>query len=278
MPDVVAATEAFERRNKNDLAILREDTVPGIVRTMLTLRRALQSIRGNVRNTIQAMTDDTAAARASAAKALDTLEATAKMAIQNVRDDIAKQTAVKLDTQEQILYELQLQSAQRRVDQALLAKVDESQIIQRAAAAGDAMMLRVLRQELPNAAGPSRQAQSRLESLMDQLDLAETPLLSGVRQAARLLETELEVGSGNLTASFQIVRGEVSGASQTSSSGYPVGVRSVINGWAAGSSVNLAETQPDGGNTSPDTAIASGMTGYTARPFPNFGKPNADGQ
>jgi hypothetical protein len=260
MPDVAAATEAFERRNKNDLSILREDTVPGIVRTVLALRRNLQTIRGNVRNSIQAMTDDTLAARTAAAKALDTLEATAKMAIQNVRDDITKATAVKLDTQEAILDQLNLQSAQRRVDQMRAAKVDAMTMIQRAAAAGDTLVLRVLRQELPSNAGSDYASQQRLERLMDQLDLVETPLLSGVRQAARLLETELEVGSGNLSASFQIARGEVTGGSN-SSSYYPTGVRSIINGWAAGSTVNVSETQPDGGNTSPDTPVASGTTG-----------------
>ena len=45
MPDVAAATAKFEQANKNDLALLRQDTVPAIAWSVLDLRSALAGIR-----------------------------------------------------------------------------------------------------------------------------------------------------------------------------------------------------------------------------------------
>jgi len=262
MPDVAAATAKLEQANKNELAILRSDTVPGIGRAILGLRRSLQEIRGNTRISGSEMVTQTAAARAKAQASLDTIEATAKQAISLIRDDIASRTTVKRDPQEQLVYELQLAAAARRLDLLNAAKVDPAQIIARAAAASDRAMLEVIRADLPFFADPSDQASmTHLESLMDQLDTAELPLTSALNQAARILLDELKYGQMNLSTNFQITRGEASGASQSSSSGYPIGVRSVISGWAQGSSYNINETQPDGGNTSPDTPLADASRG-----------------
>jgi hypothetical protein len=278
MPDVAAQTAKLEQANKNELAILRQDTVPGIGRTILALRRSLQEIRGNTRISGSEMVTQTNAARASAQTSLDKIEATATSAIAMIRDDLASRTATKLDTQEAILDQLNLQSAQRRVDQMRAAKVDVGQIIQRAAAVGDTLVLRVLRQELPSATGSDYASQQRLESLMDQLDRAEAPLMSATQQAARLILDELKAGSANLSTSFQMARAEAGGASQTSSSGYPVGTVTTIADWGRGMPYRIDEKNPDGGNTSADTPVAPGTTGYTQHPAPNFGKPNRDGQ
>jgi hypothetical protein len=278
MPDVQAAIDGFERRNRNELALLRETYGPEIVTIILALRRNLQAIRGNPRNSVQAMVDDTNAARAAAAKALDKSEAGVRQAVGNVRDDIAQQTTVKLDGQAAILRELQLQSAQRRVDLMNRAGVAPATMIARLSAQGDLLALQVMRQEMPIVAGEDAQNQRQLEGLMVILDLAETPLQSATQQASRLLEAELSVGLANLTGAYAVARAEAPGASQSSSSGYPVGQRGIIPGWARGSVLNLAETQPDGGNTSVDTPLASGTTGYTQHPGPSYGKLNADGQ
>ena len=254
MPDVAAATAKFEASNKNDLAILRQDTVPGIGRVILQLRRTLQEIRGNVRNSIQAMTNDTAAARAKAQASLDTLQATATIAISNIRADIAKQTAVKLDPQEQLIREMQLAGARRRLDMLTANGVDTAQVIARASANGDALMLSALREDLPLFAGTSHADAARLESLMDQLDLAEVPLMSATQQAARILLDELKYGQMNLTTSFQLARGEAGGASQTAG-GNLVGTVTTIADWGRGMPYRIDEKNPDGCNTSPPTPI-----------------------
>jgi len=266
MPDVQAAIDGFERRNKSELGLLRETYGPEIVTIILSLRRNLQTIRGNPRNSVQAMVDDTNAARTAALSALDKSEAGVRQAVANVRDDIAKQTMTTLSGQDAILHELQLQSAQRRVDLMNNANVAPATMIQRLAAQGDLLGLQVLRQEMPIAAGEDAQNQRQLEGLMDMLDLAETPLMSATQQAARLLESELSVGLANLSGAYATARGEAGSASQSSSSGYPVGVRGIIPNWAKGSILNLAETQPDGGNTAPPTPTADSRGAFQSDP------------
>jgi|GEM_PF-4654513 len=221
MPDVEAATAKLEASNKNDLAILRQDTVPGIGRTILSLRRSLQEIRGNTRISGLEMVTQTNAARAKARAALDTLETSANQAIANIRADIVSKTETKRDTQEQLVYELQKAAARRRIDQLNAQKVDAGEIIRRCATLGDTVALACLREDLPFNASDSREHQVRLESLMDQLDQAETPLLSGLQQASRILLDELKYGQMNLTGSFRLTRGEALGGSQTTT--YPHG-------------------------------------------------------
>ncbi len=258
MPDVAAATAKFEQANKNDLALLRESTVPSIARSVLDLRKAIASIRSDPRLNGTAITQDTLSSRAKALAELDATEKYGAIAVQNIRSYLSQQTETKLDTQEAILDQLQKAAAARRIDLLLNQGIDAAEVIRRAA--GDAMALAVLREDITFAAGDTREAQVRQESLLDQLDQSETPLMSASKQAARLLEAELQTGWANVQTSLSLARAEASGASN-STSGYPVGVRSILAGWAPGSTIRLAFTDPSGGLSAPATPAASGMTG-----------------
>jgi hypothetical protein len=277
MPDVAAATAKLEQANKNELAILRSDTIPGVGRALLALRRNLQTIRGNPRNSIQAMQDDTAAARASAQKALDTLESTAKMAVSNIRNDIATRLETKRDTSEQLVYELQKQGARRQLDLMVSAGAQTEDMISSLAGRGDVMGLACLREDLTLGLFKSDLSKDTLLVLLDQ---QETPLLSGVQQAARLLEAELAAGSANLVTSFALARGEAQGASSTSG-GTLLGPVTTIADWGRGQAYRIEfpmDAVADGGNTSAPTPTAPGTTGvqFPAAPQPTVAQTTAE--
>jgi hypothetical protein len=257
MPDVQAATDGFERRNKNDLALLRQDTLPAIGRSILNLRKAIHAIRGQTRITWDAQASDIQDARRKALSELDDTDRYAKQAIANIRDDIAKQTETKLDPQAALLDALQRQMAARRLDNLQAAGVDPSVIITRASAAADTTLLAVLREELPLFAGDGRANQVHLEALLDQLDSAELPLSSATKQAARILSDELKFGQMNLSNAFGLARMEATGSSGP---GF-TGTVSTVMGWAKGSIYRIAFTDETGGETAPPTPTATGTTG-----------------
>jgi len=226
---------------------------------VLTLRRTLAGIRSNPRLSGTAITQDIAAARKTALAALDDAERYGAIAVQNIRDYLSKQTETKREGMDAVVYELQKAAAARRVDLLQAQGTDAAEIIRRAS--GDALALACLREDLTFTAGDTREDQVRLEGLLDALDRSETPLMSASKQAARILEAELQTGWANVQTSLALMRAEAGGASQTSSSGFPVGTRSLIAGWLPGSAVQVAFTSPDGGLSAPDTPTATGTTG-----------------
>jgi hypothetical protein len=266
MPDVQAALDRIERDNRNDLALLRESTVPSIGRAMLQLRRDLLQVANNTRDprlSSQAVIDDTmrevAAARAKAQKALDSADTGAKQAIANIRDDLKSKLEPKRTPEEQLVDELQRAAAARRLD-ILKARVETGEIIKRAAGSGDRAMLAVLREDLPLMASPNdQQAQNRLESLQAQLDQAEAPLMSAMQLAARKIQSELATGQAALTTSFALARGEATGASRTFG-GNAAGPVSIIADWSGGG-YRVEFKTPDGGLNAPPTPTPSGTTG-----------------
>ena len=165
---------------------------------------------------------------------------------------------------DEVVYQLQKAAAARRIDLLLNQGVDAGEVIRRAA--GDAMALAVLREDITFSAGDTREAQVRQESLLDQLDQAQTPLMSASKQAAMLLEAELQTGWANVQTSLSLARAEAGGASQTSSSGYPVGVRSILAGWAPGSTIRLGFTDPSGGLSKPDTPVQESRAAFMHDP------------
>jgi hypothetical protein len=265
MPDLQASLDRIESRNKNDLAILRQDTVPSVARAILQLRRDLLQIAHAARDprlTPQAQVDDlvkqTNLARKKCQDALDSTETGAKQALANIRDDLATLTTVKMDVQQQLLYELQKAATRRRIDQATAAGVDAGDLITRAGATGDTIALACLREDIPFAASDSQQDQNRLESLLAQIDQAERPLDSAMQTASRQIEQELATGMTNLTTSFALARREAVGARSQLGN---VGVASTIADWNS-TGYPVAFTTPDGGLNAPDTPKGPGAPDY----------------
>jgi hypothetical protein len=211
--DVQAALDKIERDNKTDLALLRESTLPAVARAVLDLRRGLQAIAGDKMISALAMNQQIDAARAAAAKALDAADTAAKQAIANVRADLQAKTAVSLSTEEQLLEQMKLQNAQRALELMQRAGLDTMAMIDRAASSGDAAQLQALRADLQASAGTDHASQRSAKVYQEEIDKRELPLLGGMKQAARTIENELQAGSSNLNTTFQLVRGEVSGAS-----------------------------------------------------------------
>jgi hypothetical protein len=261
VPDTQAALDQIERANKNDLALLRESTVPAVAAALLQLRRDLLAVarkprdpRFSPQGVGQEIAQETAAARQKCQAALDSADAGAKQAISNIRDDLSSRTHPKRDAQEQLVDELQRAQAARRLDILSASGVEAGEKIMRAAAAGDRVMLAVLREDLPLMADRNdRQDQNQLENLLQLLDRVEAPLLSANQAAARKVQAELATGQAALTTSFSLARGEARGGSQSFGANV-MGPVSTIADWPGGG-YRVEFKTPDGGLSTPDTAI-----------------------
>jgi hypothetical protein len=199
----------------------------------------------------QQYVNDVAAARQKAQQALDKTEQYMRVAAENVRNDLQAKTEGKKDANAMLLEELQRAAAQRKLDKLNAADVAAGEIIRRGAALGDVMLLQVMRDDIKLMASDDRQDQVRVESLLAQLNAAETPLLSAMHQAARQIEQELATGLAQMTISFALARGEAAGTSSTLGNS---NVASRIIDWAKGATLPVAFTTPDGGLNPPPTA------------------------
>jgi hypothetical protein len=285
MPDVAAALAKIEQANKNDLALLRESTVPSIAAAMLQLRADLLAVarkprdaRFSQQGVAQEIGQELAAARAKCNAALDSADTGAKQAISNIRADLESRTNPKLDTSEQLLQEMKKAAARRQLDLMMSASVQTEDQIASLASRGDAVALGCLRQDLELGLLTSQLSKDTLLGLLDQ---NEAPLLSAMETAKRQIEAEFATGLANLATSFGLARREAIGASQTSG-GTLVGPSAVIANWAGGG-YPVGVRTPDGGLSLPPTPMPSGATttsntpaGLSAannRPAPEAGNP-----
>jgi hypothetical protein len=291
VPDVAAATAKIEASNRNDLAILREDTAPAIVRACLALQKDLLAANRKPRDPrftpeaagVQLM-GDLAAARAKANQALDASEQGMRQAESNIRDDLRAKTEPKLDTQEQLVLELQKAAARRQLDLMASAGVETDDQISALAAQGNLVGLKALREDL--GLGLLKSALGR-DTLLQLLDQTETPLLSAMETAKRQIEEELKWGLSQQVTGLGIAR--MFAAGQRS-------MPTILPAWAKGQTLVVAFTTPDGGIDVPPTPSSSGSSGVPGNPgiaaanaarqaavdasvrAANAGRPNRDGQ
>jgi hypothetical protein len=256
VPDVAAALAKIEASNRNDLAYLRESVAPEVVRACLQLQRDLLAANRKPRDPRftadaagQQLMSDIAAARAKGNAALDSAEQGMRQAESNIRSDLEAKVTPKLDTQEQLVVELQKAAARRQLDLMASAGVETDDQISALAAQGNLLGLKALREDLGLGLLKSSLGKDSLLTLLDQ---NEAPLLSAMETAKRQIEAELATGLYQQQVGLGIARMFAAGK-RTMPPNLP--------GWRKGENLPVTFTTPDGGIDVPDTPGATGMTG-----------------
>lgn len=188
-----------------------EAVAPRIRELLLQRRRVLEETQRDPRFSEEYRRQRQGEQQEEFARSLAEIRADGERARDAMLEAAAVPTAEPGTVMEQVLAELREQRAWNRYSWALVSGREPLEVVNRAAAAGDAAGIRALRAELPAHLEAEGWVPQHIQAIEEQIRQAEEPFLSPAERAAREVQQEAQQGWGRLEAGFAHAQADLDG-------------------------------------------------------------------